>query len=88
MITPNWPFGTRKRVRVESIHGSRGAVLCILNHLDEKECTILAMTDAMLDAIRPRPAEREERVIEFREGGITGGYWAILDAEIREAVIA
>lgn len=82
MIHRTWPYGTRKRVQIESIHSIRGARVCIVTHLDEPESTIITLAEGMFAEITPVPKEREEREIEFREGGPLGGYWTICNTEL------
>jgi hypothetical protein len=86
MITRTYPYGTRKRVRLYKIsvqHGSE-VLLVWAEHLEDADegtilGTILFIPPWQFDAIKPSPQENQERVMEFRQGGPTGGHWMILN---------
>ena len=86
MIKRAWPYGTRKRVRIvdvtrghDWVMGHVAAVLC--EDLEVPGEAFLCLLDGTgLVAIKPQPEKGQERAIEFRAGGPTGGYWHILDA--------
>lgn len=83
MIERTWPYGTRKRIRIQHIDPCSavpGSILVYAAHCDdEREATVMLMSQADFNAISPMPKVGQDRVMEFRPGGPTGGHWAIID---------
>lgn len=72
MNTATWPYGTRKRVRVDGIVRGRtlGAVCCV--PVDEPSAAfVLLVKLAEIPVVKG-----DERFIVFTQGGPTGGHWA------------
>ncbi len=75
-----WPYGTQKRITIKRVEKSARHRTVVCHHRDdEREATLCVMIFADFNAIRPAPEVGQNRLMEFRRGGPTGGHWAILD---------
>jgi hypothetical protein len=80
MIARTWPYGTRKVVTIIDFARVNDHCYTTCRHIDDPtEATILLDGVQTIVALFHRPAIGQRRVIEFREGGPTGGHWALLD---------
>lgn len=80
MIARTWPYGTKKRVRVLEVEFSAMRAAVAVEHLDDPgEATVCILSRFEFDQIAPAPMTGDTRTMEFRKGGPTGGYWAILN---------
>lgn len=80
MLTRTWPYGTRKAVEVVSFERCRNAYVIACRHLDDpQEATLIVCHASAVIALFHKPQVGQQRVIEFRDGGPTGGHWALLD---------
>jgi hypothetical protein len=82
MLTCTWPYGTRKRVRIIEVveRGRTRGIVC--EHLGESRAATVLLTST--DAVAPRVGL--ETFIEFREGGPTGGHWALTEEPAESGV--
>jgi len=84
LITRTWPYGTKKRVkivdwRVANDEQLGRVVMALCEHIDESEMTVCLISIEAVRAMTFIPDTGQLRVIEFRQGGPTGGHWMIVD---------
>lgn len=73
MLQKTWPFGTRLNATVEEkrVHAKYGAIIILTDERGEGH--ILADVDNVCV-----PSIGESVIMEFTNGGPTGGYWRIV----------
>ena len=85
MITRTWPYGTKKRVKIVDWRFAKDeqlgrVAMCLCEHLDdESEMTVCLIAREVALAMKHPVETGQERVMEFRQGGPTGGHWMIVD---------
>ncbi len=74
-----WPYGTRIKVAVELVEEASNSLtprIAVFIALEGAEGFVAISTEH--DRV---PVAGEQGTIEFREGGPTGGYWALIKEE-------
>jgi hypothetical protein len=81
MNTRTWPYGTLKKGWiVEILHKVRFTAILIEGDDGEGYCLFQAPGSEVPDTTKSHSV-----VMEFTEGGPTGGYWKIVDAAFKHA---